>query len=98
MAKIRTNLYSKEGAAIYDANGDFLYKSKIGMSFAIISEDETSYKALTVASRIGTRAIYSSSTIPKEIATKEILNLSAENLSEITKEVSKTNYGWGGNV
>lgn len=86
----------KEGAAIYDANGDFLYKSKIGMSFAIISEDETSYKALTVASRIGTRAIYSSSTIPKEIATKEILNLSAENLSEITKEVSKTNYGWGG--
>jgi hypothetical protein len=86
----------KEGVAIYDASEDFLYKSKIGMSFAIISEDETSYKVLTVASHIGSRAIYSSSIISKEIATKEPLNLSVENLPNIVKEVSKTNYGWGG--
>src|SRR5690606_3874588 len=82
----------KEGVAIYDASGDFLYKSKIGMSFAIISEDETSYKVLTVASHIGSRAIYSSSIISKEIATKEPLNLSVENLPNIVKEVLKTNY------
>lgn len=86
----------KEGIAIYDASGDFLYKSKIGMSFAIISEDEISYKALTVASHIGTKAIYSTSIISKEIATKEPLNLSIDNLPSIVREVSKTNYGWGG--
>lgn len=86
----------KEGIAIYDADGDFLYKSKIGMSFAIISEDETSYKALSIASHIGTKAIYSTSIISKDIATKEIMKLNVENLPDIAKEVSKTNYGWGG--
>lgn len=86
----------KEGVAIYDASGDFLYRSKIGMSFAIISEDEASYKALTVASHIGTKPIYSTSIISKEIAIKELLSLNTENLPNIIKEVSKTNYGWGG--
>ncbi|ABB44373.1 NLP/P60 [Sulfurimonas denitrificans DSM 1251] len=86
----------KEGVAIYDAERDFLYKSKIGMSFAVVSEDEISYKVLTVASHIGTRAIYSTSIISKEIATKEVMRLNVNNLPNIVKEVSKTNYGWGG--
>jgi len=87
---------TKEGVSIYDANRDFLYKSKIGMSFAIISEDEVNFVALTVASHIGTRAIYSHSIISKDIATKEVMKLNVENLPDIAKEVSKTNYGWGG--
>lgn len=86
----------KEGEPIYDLNGNFLFKSKIGMMFALISEDEKAYTVLSVASYKNSKPLFLRSKISKNVATKEILRLEENSLTAIVNEVSKTNYGWGG--
>lgn len=86
----------KEGESIYDMDGNFLFSSKIGMTLPFISEDETSYTVAIAKAGMGQKALIVDAKIPKIIATKEILPLSAENLKMAISEVSKTNYGWGG--
>jgi hypothetical protein len=85
----------KEGEPIYDDEGNFLFKSKVGMIFALIKEDEADFTVLTV-SACHTKPIYHNSKISKNIATKEVLKLDENNLNSIINEISKTNYGWGG--
>lgn len=87
---------TKEDIPIYGEDGEFLFKSKIGMHFPLISEDEESYTVLTVSSYGNSKPLYFKSNISKKFATKNILNLTKDNLSAIVNEVSKTNYGWGG--
>jgi hypothetical protein len=86
----------KEGEPIYDIDGNFLFKSKIGMMFALISEDEKVYTVLSVASYKNSKPLFLKSKISKNVATKEILRLDENSLTAIVNEVSKTNYGWGG--
>jgi len=85
-----------ENEPIYDIDGNFLFKSKIGMLFALISEDEDTYTILAVSSYKNRKPLFLKSKISKSIATKEILKFDRENLVSIINEVSKTNYGWGG--
>ncbi|MDD2652302.1 MAG: SH3 domain-containing protein [Sulfurimonas sp.] len=87
----------KEGEAIYDMDGNFLFSSKIGMVLPYVAEDETSYiVAVAKSGTEGQKAVLTDAKIKKEIATKEILPLNADNLATAIHEVSKTNYGWGG--
>jgi len=86
----------KEGVPIYDINGNFLFKSKIGMMFALISEDENSYTILNVSSYKNYKPLFLKSKISKDIANKGTLKFTKNNLKNIINEVSKTNYGWGG--
>ncbi|MCF6339156.1 MAG: SH3 domain-containing protein [Sulfurimonas sp.] len=86
----------KEGVSIYDDTGEFLFKTKIGMMFALVSEDEDSYTALIASSQKGSEPLYNKSKISKAIASKDVLMLNRENLENIINEVAKTNYGWGG--
>lgn len=87
---------TKEDEPIYDSDGNFLYKSKIGMMFALASEDEKTYTVLTVSSYKNSKPLFFKSKISKDIATKEIMKLDENNLATVINEVSKTNYGWGG--
>ncbi len=86
----------KESEPIYDIEGNFLFKSKIGMMFALVSEDEKTYTISTLLSLKKSKPFFTESKISKNIASKEILKLNKENLTKIVNEVSKTNYGWGG--
>jgi hypothetical protein len=86
----------RENEPIYDVEGTFLFKSKIGMIFALISEDEESYTVLAVSSYKNSKPLFLRSKISKDIATKEVMKLNEANLTAVINEVSKTNYGWGG--
>ena len=86
----------KEDEPIYDVDGNFLFKSKIGMMFALVSEQEDTYTILTVSSYKNSKPLFLKSKVSKKIATKEILKLNQENIAKIVNEISKTNYGWGG--
>lgn len=86
----------KEGVPIYDDSGEFLFKSKIGMMFALISQDDKTYTILTISSQSRNRVLLNKSKISKSIASKDILTFNRDNLNNIINEVSKTNYGWGG--
>lgn len=85
-----------ENQPIYDMQGHFLFKSKIGMIFALISENKETYTILTVSSYKNSKPLFLKSEISKNIATKEVFKLDGNNLVSIIREVSKTNYGWGG--
>jgi len=88
----------KEGVSIYDTNNNFLFKSKIGMMFALISENKSTYKILTISSLRGNKALFTKSKISKNIANKGALKFTKENINKIVNEISKTTYGWGGNL
>ena len=87
---------TKEGTALYNETGEALFDTRIGMMFALVGEDSTSYTILTVSSYKNNKAKYNKSIISKDIASKTTLTLSKTNINKIIKEVSKTNYGWGG--
>lgn len=86
----------KEDEAIYSIDGNFLFKSKIGMMFALVTEDENTYTILAVSSYKNSEPLFVKSKIPKTIANKGAMTLSGNNLETVINEVSKTNYGWGG--
>lgn len=86
----------KEDESIYSIDGKFLFKSKIGMKFALISEDEETYTILTVTSYKKSEPLFVKSKISKTVANKGVLNLNGNSLAAVINEVSKTNYGWGG--
>ncbi len=86
----------KEGLPIYGDNGRFLFKSKIGMMFALVSENDKTYTILTVSLYMDKEPFYIKSKISKDIAHKGVMKFNQENINNIVAEVSKTNYGWGG--
>ncbi len=86
----------KEGIPIYSDSGGFLFKSKIGMMFALISENKKTYTILTVSSYKNSKPLFIKSKIQKNIAQKEVLTFNRSNLANIIDEVSISNYGWGG--
>jgi hypothetical protein len=86
---------TKDDVPIYSEDGDFLFKSKIGMMMALIAEYKDSYTVLTVSS-CNSKPLYLKSKISKGIAHKGIYRLNKDNLKKIMSGVFNTNYGWGG--
>ncbi|MDQ1264474.1 MAG: hypothetical protein QG559_1475 [Campylobacterota bacterium] len=86
----------KENIPIYDENHIFLFKSKIGMMFGLLDEDEDSYTIATIASEHGSKALFLKSKIAKSIAYKDRLHIEPKSISLVTNELYKNNYGWGG--
>ena len=89
-------LVTKENEPIYSLKGEFLFKSKIGMMFALIDENESEYIVLTVSSYKNSQPLFLKSKISKQSAHKGILSFNTENMDLIVDEMLKSNYGWGG--
>ncbi len=86
----------EEDISIFDNKNNFLFKSKIGMMFPLISEDDKSYTILTISTYKNSKPLYIESKIPKNIAYKGILELNSDNINSVVNEVTNSNYGWGG--
>ncbi len=86
----------EEGVPIYSQDKEFLFKSRIGMMLPLVSEDEETYTVLTVSKYKNKNPLYIQSKIEKRVASKGVLDFNAKNIDMILKEISKTNYGWGG--
>ena len=86
----------KEDVAIYDGSNNFMFKSKVGMMFALVNESKDTYTILTVSKYKNKRPLFVKSKISKNIASKDVLKLTKQNLKSIINEVKLTNYGWGG--
>ena len=87
---------TKEGASIFSQDNEFLFKSRVGMMLALIGEDRDSYTVLTVGKHKNKKPLYLKSQIKKSIAHKGRLEFNTQNINHILREISKTNYGWGG--
>lgn len=89
-------LVIKENIPIYSLKGEFLFKSKIGMMFALIDEDESEYTVLTVSSYKNREPLFLKSKISKRNAHKGILAFNTQNMDLVVDEILGSNYGWGG--
>ncbi len=89
-------LITKESEPIYTSDGSFLFKSKIGMMFALIGEDDSDYTILTLSSYKNSKPLFLKSKISKQYAHKGLLSFSRENINLIIDEMLESNYGWGG--
>ncbi|MBU0721755.1 SH3 domain-containing protein [bacterium] len=89
-------VFTKEDIPLYDMQGNFLFKSRIGMRMPLIDESDAHYTVLAISIYKNGSPLFLNSKISKDIAHKGILRLDKKNLPQIVNEVSKTNYGWGG--
>lgn len=87
---------TKDGASIYDTDGNFLFKSKIGTMLALVDEGKKYYTVLTISSYKADKPLYLKSKISKDIAHKGIMEFKNENINSIMDEIAKSKYGWGG--
>ncbi len=86
----------KDDVPIYSLDGDFLFKSKLGMMFALISEDADTYSVLAISSYAGSKPLFVKANIDKDIAHKGFVAFNGENIKRVVNELLKSNYGWGG--
>lgn len=86
----------KDGISLYSKKNDFLFKSRVGMVLPLIEEKKDSYTLLSIGSYKNNEPLYIRTEISKDIGHNGILEFNNINVSKIIKEVSKTNYGWGG--
>jgi len=86
----------KEGVSLFTKSGNALFNTRIGMLFPLINEEKDSYTVLSASINRDTNKIFNKSTIQKDTVSKHILKINETNLNNIIKEISKTNYGWGG--
>ncbi len=87
---------TKEAISLYTQTNKPLFQTRIGMIFALVSESEKNYTILSVSTFKNNEAMYHKSLISKKFASLAPLILNRTNINTIIKEVSKTNYGWGG--
>ncbi|MGD9717676.1 MAG: SH3 domain-containing protein, partial [Sulfurimonadaceae bacterium] len=87
---------TQEDVALYDQEGHFLFRSRIGMSLSLIGEDADSYTVLAIQSSKNAQPLFVQTQISKEIAHKNILAFTKQNLTQIVNEVAQSKYGWGG--
>ena len=80
-------LVTKENEPVYSLKGEFLFKSKIGMMFALIDENEVEYTVLTVSTYKNAQPLFLKSKISKRNAHKGILSLSTKNVDLIVDEL-----------
>ncbi|MBT5935035.1 SH3 domain-containing protein [Sulfurimonas sp.] len=94
--KAKQVFITQEGKSLYTNTGSFLFKSKIGMMFPLIKETPDSYIILALSNYKNNKAYFLESKISKKMANQGNLAFNSLNINNIIKEVSKTNYGWGG--
>jgi len=86
----------KEDVPLYTKDGKFLFKTKLGMMFALISEDKQSYTILCVANYKLNEALFLEVNVAKNVLHKGSLDFNKENISRIIPQFIGKKYGWGG--
>lgn len=86
----------KEGVSVYSKENQFLFKTRIGMMFALVDEDDESYKVLVISKDKDSMPLYVKAKIDKDVLSRGNLTFNTQNITKILKEVTSKNYGWGG--
>ena len=86
----------KEGVPLYSEDNHFLFKTRIGMMFALIAEDDESYRVLAISKYKNTKPLYVIARIDKDVLSRGTLTFNKKNIIHILNEVASKNYGWGG--
>lgn len=81
---------------IYSQNGNYLFRTHIGMILPLIQENNKSYTVMTISKFKENEPYFRESNISKNISHNGILPFNSANIDAIINELLKVNYGWGG--
>lgn len=81
---------------IKDSDGNFVFRSRVGMRLALISIHKSYYIALAITVGKDNSATYTKVKVPLNIAQEGKLLFNAKNLEKITSQMLNGHYGWGG--
>ena len=81
---------------IKDLDGNFVFRSRVGMKLALISIEPTHYTALAITAGKNHSSTYTKVKIPLSIARHEKMKINKVNFGKIIDLMLKSNYGWGG--
>lgn len=104
LKKSYTKFYSKaeqvfllsDNTPLYDSQGNFLFRSRVGMMLPLIAEDSEEYTLLAVTSDREMKPLYKHIKLSKKIAHRGPLEFNAESVALILGELQHSIYGWGG--
>jgi len=82
--------------AIKDLEGNFVFRSRVGMRLALVSIEKDYYIALAITAGKNNTATYKQVKVPFEIAKEGKLILNTQNVEHITRLIMQSHYGWGG--
>jgi hypothetical protein len=86
----------KENVALTDTEGHFLFYSRVGMRLSFIKKRGLYTYARAVAPGAFNKPTFVTIRFKQSDVSTEPLYLNQENLTNITADVMKSNYGWGG--
>jgi hypothetical protein len=81
---------------ITDLDGNFVYKSRVGMRLPLVSIEKDHYLALSVTAGKNHSPTYTKVKIPFYVGREGKMILNADNLKHIADLMLQSNYGWGG--
>jgi len=85
----------QENIAIKDTKNSFYYKTKFGILFPIVLEDENSYRVL-IADTYRGKELFKEVNISKKALHKGTLSFNKKNIKEVIVQLHGKKYGWGG--
>ena len=86
----------KEKVALTDTNGHFLFYSRVGMRLSFYKKRGLYTYAKAVAPGAFNKPTFVTVKFRHQDVTLKPLYLNSKNLTKITSDVMKSNYGWGG--
>ncbi len=86
----------QEKVALTDTNGHFLFYSRVGMRLAFVKNRGLYTYAKAVAPGVFNKPTFVTIKFRRQDVSTKPLLLNKKNLIRITKDVMKSNYGWGG--
>ena len=88
--------FTKDEISVFDENGIFRFKGKIGSIFPLTSQDENNYHIYIPVKDTDGTAVLKFGIVPKNTAVIKPLPITEINIAKIINELLNQPYGWGG--
>jgi len=87
---------TKDGTALYDGNGHFLFLTSVGSLFPVAAEKDNYFEILIAQKMKNGKVQIGSAVLSKSHAVLKPMPLVYENVARIISELLNKPYGWGG--
>ncbi len=88
--------FVKDEISVFDEEGIFRFKGKIGSIYPLTSEDEENYNIYIPVKDTDGTAVLKFGIVPKETAVVKPMPITEINIAKIINELLNQPYGWGG--
>lgn len=86
----------RDNIPLYDENGTYLFRGRIGMLLPAAEMNATGYKVRTVPAGRHTEGSFTEVSLPPADAEPQPLRITRKNLGRVIRGVMRSKYGWGG--